>query len=98
MDGIDLANITQETLDVVKAATSGITTTSGLVGIDLTALVSLVPVNTPLRNSLGREGSPNGAKFTQWRALLNVTNAQPSPFVGFDNAANLVTVSEMDVF
>lgn len=99
MDGNDLANISQETLDLVKkATTAGLLSGSGVLGIDLQGLVSLVPVNTPTRNSIGREPSPDGAKITQWRALLNVTNSQPSPFVGYDNAANLVSISEQDVF
>jgi hypothetical protein len=98
-----LEGISQETLDgiadyVRKSQTSGITTGTGIFGIDLTGLVSLVPVNTKFRNSVGREGSPDGAKQTQWRALLNVNNAQPSPLTGFDYAASLVVVDEQDVF
>lgn len=98
MDGFDLSQVTQETLDIVKKATTqGFLSGTGITGIDLTGLVSLVPVNTPLRNSIPREASTTGDKFTHWRVLLNVNNAQPSPFVGYDNAANLVSISERDL-
>lgn len=99
MEPMDLSALTEETLQAVtKAVTAGLLANTGLAGIDLLPLVSLEPVVTPWRNSIGRESSPNGAKFAQWRSLLNVNNSQPSPFIGYDNAANLVTIDEQDVF
>ena len=96
---MNLDDITQETLaQVKKAQTSGWTTGTGVLGIDLQSVVSLVPRFAPFRDHLARVGSPEGAKVTQWKALLNVTNSQPSIFTGWDNAGSLVIVNEQDVF
>lgn len=96
---MNLDDITQETLaQVKKAQTSGWTSGTGVLGIDLQSVVSLVPRFAPFRDHLARVGSPEGAKVTQWKALLNVTNQQPSIFTGFDNAGSLVVVNEQDVF
>jgi hypothetical protein len=95
---MELDDRTQETLDLVqKALTNGWTTNSGLQGIDLTGVVSLIPVYTPLRKLLSRVGSPAGAEFTQWKALLNVTNSQPSIFTGYDTTGGLVATSLSNV-
>src|SRR5487761_187161 len=96
---MNLDEITRETLEAVKKAqTSGWTSGTGVTGIDLSGVVSLIPVYVPLREQLARKGSTDGAKFTQWKALLDVTDSQPSIFVGFDNAGALVIVDEQDVF
>jgi hypothetical protein len=45
---LDLNEITDETLQAIqKAATAGVISSTGLVGFDLSGVVSLVPVNTP---------------------------------------------------
>ena len=44
--GADALGITEETFQMVKAATSGITTTSSIYNITVKELVSLVPVDT----------------------------------------------------
>lgn len=94
---MNLDEITQETLEAVKKAqTSGVLNTTGLFGYDLSKWVSLVPVNTPFRNRVKRQGPDMGAKFAIWRALLNVTSSQADPAVGFDFAGNLVVVNEQD--
>ncbi|MHB8490619.1 MAG: hypothetical protein ACYDA6_00170 [Solirubrobacteraceae bacterium] len=94
----DLDGITEETLAaVIKAQTTGLTASTGIVGVDLSGLVSLVPVVTPFRNMLARKGAENGAKTATWRALLNVTNQQPSPFPGYDSASGLTIIDEQDV-
>jgi len=96
---MNLDEITRETLEAVKKAqTSGWTSGTGVTGIDLSGVVSLIPVYVPLREQLARKGSTEGAKFSQWKALLNVTNQQPSIFTGFDTAGSLVVVDEMDVY
>ena len=94
----DLAAVTDETLgEWMKAQTAGIFTSTGIVGIDLTGLISLVPVATPLRDSLPRVTPPTGAKTTQWRALLNVNASQPNAAVALDYAGARVQFSEQDV-
>ena len=96
---MDLEGISFETLEAVKKAqTSGITSTTGIYGVDLTALVQLIPVVTPFRNQIGRVSSPDGALQTQWRALTNVNNQQPNPAVPFDYAGGLSLVDEQNVF
>ncbi|HUX71230.1 MAG TPA: hypothetical protein VMV41_12010, partial [Cellulomonadaceae bacterium] len=84
----DYAGITTDTLDQIKKAqTNGVTSASGLVGYDLSGVVSLVPVNTPWFNRVARK-TGDGSKAAVWRALLNVNNAQPNPFVGFDQGGS----------
>jgi hypothetical protein len=86
----DVNEISEETLALFKAATSGINSATGIFGVDLIDLVSQVPVETPWRDMLGRDVAGMGAPFAQWRALLNINNQQPSPFVGLDNAGGVV--------
>ena len=92
-----LGFITDETLDAVKKAqTSGVTSTTGLVGFDLSGVVSLVPVNTPFFNRIKTEQG-DGSAAANWKALLNVNGSQPNPFTGFDAGGALVQLSEQDV-
>ena len=95
---LDLASVTDETLgEWMKAETSGILSSTGIYGIDLTGLISLVPVVTPLRNSLPRVSPDQGANFTQWRALLNVNSSQPNAAVALDYAGARVLYDEVNV-
>lgn len=94
---MDLDGITQETLDAIKKSTNGFTSSTGLTGIDLTPYVVLVPIITRTLDSIGRETSTDGNKFTQWKALLSVNNQQPNPAVGADFAGNLVKLLEQDM-
>lgn len=92
-----LEDTTQETLEAItKAQTTGITTATGVVSYDLTGIVNLIPVVTPLRDKIAREQSNDGASFAIWRAFMNVNQSQPSPFMGFDYAANEVIFTEQD--
>ena len=89
--------ITAETLEAIKKAqTNGITFSTGLYGYDLSGVVSLVPVNTPFFERVKRT-SGEGSTAAHWRALLNVNNAQPNPFVGADQGGNYIKFSELDV-
>jgi hypothetical protein len=89
--------ITAETLEAIKKAqTNGITFSTGLYGYDLSGVVSLVPVNTPFFERVKRT-SGEGSTAAHWRALLNINNQQPSPFVGADQGGNYIKFSEMDV-
>lgn len=85
--------ITQETLEQIsKAVTVGMNSSTGAFGVDLIDLVSLVPVDTPFRDMLAREGG-KGADVATWRALLNINAQQPSPFTGLDNAGGVIKTS-----
>jgi len=90
-------NTTNETLAAIaKAQTAGITEATGIYSYDLSGLVSLIPVVTPFRDIVARTKSPDGNPFAVWRAIMNLTNSQPSPFMGFDYAANEIQVEEQD--
>jgi hypothetical protein len=92
--------ITEETLGAMqaisKAQTTGITTDTGIVNYDLSGLVSLVPVVTTFRDMVAREQSKAGAKFAEWRAIMNANNIQPDPAIPFDYAANEIQIIEQD--
>lgn len=100
---MDLEGITQETLEQVKKAntSNGVYVSTGIQGVDLRSLVSLVPVNVPARNNTSafpRTTSPDGAKVATWRALLNVNSAQANPAVGFDYPGAIIEIQEQDVY
>ena len=96
MDTIN--EITAETLEAIKkATTAGVTSGTGFYGVDLSGLISLIPVNTPFRDMLARTRPKMGAKHADWRVLVNVNNTQPDPATAFDYAAALVNLSELDV-
>jgi hypothetical protein len=89
--------VSQETLDAIaKATTQGIYESTGFYSYDLSELVSLIPVVTPFRDLVAREKPKDGNPFAVWRSLMNVNNAQASPAMGVDYAANEVTFSEQD--
>src|SRR5215467_7004868 len=89
--------ITEETLAAIaKAQTTGITEATGIYSYDLSGLVSLIPVVTPFRDIVPRTKSQDGNPFCVWRAIMNLTNSQPSPFMGFDYAANEILMQEQD--
>lgn len=86
---MDLDQISEETLQIFKAATSGITSSTGILGVDLAPLISLVPVETPWGDELARTGPNQGSDVALWEALLNINNQQPNPSVALDAAGNL---------
>jgi len=92
---MDLDQITAETIDLFKAATSGITSSTGIKGVDLSGLISLIPVETPYRDELARTGPEMGSNLAQWEVLLNVNNTQPKPSVAYDAAGKLAKVSQI---
>lgn len=92
-----LANVTEETLAAIsKAQTSGILESTGIYSYDLSELVSLIPVVTPFRDHVARKQSPDGNPYAVWRAIMNLTNSQPDPSMGFDYAANETSFLEQD--
>jgi hypothetical protein len=90
-----LDNVTEETLSAItKAQTTGILENTGIYSYDLSGLVSLIPVVTPFRDIVSRTASPDGNPYAVWRAIMDLTNAQPDPSMGFDYAANEVNFLE----
>lgn len=95
---MDLSKISADTLDQIKkAATAGVTIGTGIHGVDLSGLVSQIPVNTPTYDVIPRTTADQGATFAQWEVLLNVNNTQPDPATAFDYAAALANISMIDV-
>jgi hypothetical protein len=89
--------MTEATLAAIaKGSTTGITSQTGLFSYDLGDLVQLVPVVTPARDAIARVVATDGNPYAVWRAILNNTAAQPSPFMGLDYAANVAKVQEQD--
>lgn len=100
--GSDTLGVTEETFEVIKAATNGITTTTGIAGVIPPELISLVPVDTPFFNSCARSsavstGGRQGARFVFWETLLNINNLQPDIGVPFDQAGQLVQIENQYV-
>ncbi|MGE0399939.1 MAG: hypothetical protein AB7T06_24705 [Kofleriaceae bacterium] len=92
-----LDDVTEQTLDAIKKAqTTGILVDTGITSYDLSGIVSLIPVVTPLRDKIAREQSSDGNAFATWRAYMDVTNQQPRATMGFDYAANEVIYYEQD--
>jgi len=92
-----LEDTTEETLAAIsKAQTTGILESTGIYSYDLSELVSLIPVVTPFRDKVTRKTSPDGNPFAVWRAIMNLTDSQPDPSMGFDYAANEVLFQEQD--
>jgi hypothetical protein len=99
---MDLASVTQETLDQMaeplrKALTTGITVGTGLQGFELEAPAKfLKPVLAPWRNRVPRTHSEVGSKNANWRAIVDINVAGSSPFVGFGAPGVVIQTSEVD--
>lgn len=94
---MSMQNVTDETLAAIaKAQTSGILETTGIYSYDLSELVSLIPVVTPFRDIVARKQSPDGNPYAVWRAIMDLTNSQPDPAIGFDYAGSEVQFKEQD--
>lgn len=96
-----LEALTQETLQQLAKATSGILATTGIFGVDLSGRVSLIPVNVPARNNTGafpRKIAGQGDPYARWRAWLNVNSQQSSAAVGKDFAGSATLFQEQDMF
>ena len=88
----DMLGVTEETFSMIKSATSGILTTSGIAGVDLLDdIISWVAVDTPFFNSVPR-GPGKGATAVFWEALVNINNQQPDGGVNSDYSAPLIEI------
>lgn len=93
----EMDTISEETMEIIKAATNGITSATGILGVDLSDLISLVPVNVPLFNSIPRTSPEQGSDVALWEAMLNLNNQQPKPSTAFDAAGRLAKNQIMKV-
>ncbi len=98
----DFEQMTGETLEILrKAQTSGVLVSTGVQGVDLSGLVSLVPVNVPARNNTSafpRVIAGMGSQTALWRSLQNINASQPNAAVGVDYAGAMTEFDEQDVF
>lgn len=93
-----MENISAETLEgIKKAQTAGIAIGTGITGYDLSGLISLIPVRTPLFDRVTRT-SGSGSDNANWKALTNINSLQPSPFSGREGGGAKVKFNEVDVF
>ena len=92
-----LDEISEESFQIFKAATNGFTSSTGLLGVDLAPLISLVPVVSPFGDELARTAPNQGSDVAMWEALLNINNQQPNPSVALDAAGNLAKNQLMKV-
>lgn len=93
-----MENLSADTLEgIKKAQTTGITVATGITGYDLSGLISLIPVRTPLFDRVART-SGTGSDNASWKALNNINNQQLSPFVGREGGGHKVKFSESQVF
>jgi hypothetical protein len=93
----NLNAVSEEILSRIEKSTAGVLTSTGIAGLDLSDLISLVPVNSPFRDMLARTTPQQGAQYAQWEALTNVNNTQPNPATAFDYAGPLVNVNKIQV-
>jgi hypothetical protein len=96
--GSDTLGVTEDTFEMIKAATSGILVGTGIAGLTMEDLISWVPVDTPFFNSCPRKGAPQGALFAVWQALLNINNQQSDGGVQSEYAAPLAEVADQYIF
>lgn len=84
-------------LPLAKATTQGISTSTGLVGINLEAPAkNLFPVLSPLRNRFPRKGAATGATAVQWRAITGINTANLKAGVAEGLRNSVVTTAEVD--
>jgi hypothetical protein len=95
--------LTAQTLAYIRkaAATAGVFASTGIAGVDLSGLVSLVPVNVPARNNTSafpRVIAGEGSQTALWRALLNINSGQSDAAIGMDYAGSMTNFQEQDVY
>lgn len=96
--GADVLGVTEDTFQMLKAATSGIDTTTGIAGIDLLDdIMSWVPVDVPFFNTVPR-GKGKGATAAMYQVLLNVNSSQPDGGVQDNYAAPLINIQNQWVY
>jgi hypothetical protein len=96
--GADVLGVTEDTFSMIKAATAGIDTTTGIAGIDLLDdIMSWVPVDVPFFNSVPR-GRGKGATAAMFQVLLNLNSSQPDGGVPKSEAAPVINIQNQWVY
>ena len=95
--GSDLLQVTEETFSMLKSATAGIDTTTGVAGIDLLDLLSWVPCDVPFFESTAR-GQGKGATAVIYEAFVNLNASQPDGGVPDNEAAPVVNIQNQYVY
>ncbi|MEC5149150.1 hypothetical protein [Cryobacterium sp. GrIS_2_6] len=91
---MNLDSVSRDTLvQLYKAQSSGVTTATGLTGVDLTGWISQIPVNTPFLDSLARSTPEVAGPAALWRVLTNVNNLQSDPGTAFDAPAPMAILN-----
>lgn len=95
---MDTNGVSSETLELIKKASTGVTSSLGLTGIDLIDYINLVPVPSTFYDKLAKTSPDVAGPYAIWRVLTNINNQQSNPSTAFDYAAplhknNLLTVS-----
>lgn len=82
---------------LAQATTQGISTATGIVGINLEApSKKLFPVLSPLRNRFPRIAAAMGATAVQWRAITAINAANTKAGVGEGLRNSVVSTTEVD--
>lgn len=96
--GSDILGITQDTFQLIKSATEGILSGSGIAGIDLIEdLMSWVPVDVPFFESTPR-GQGKGSTAVFYQALANLNAQQTDGGVPKDQSAPLTKIQNQYVY
>jgi len=96
--GSDMLGVTEETFQAIKAATSGIDTTTNIAGVDfIEDLMSWVPVDTPFFESVPR-GVGRGAVAVFWETLQNLNGLQNYGGVQENYAAQVAQIQNQFTF
>lgn len=96
---MNLDEIGKEALaQIKKASTTGLTTATGLQGIDLMGIIQNIPVPATFYSSLAQTTPDEGGDYAIWRVMTNINNQQLNPATPWDQSAplhknNLITVS-----
>lgn len=90
--GSDALGVTEETFQMMKAATAGIDTTTAIAGLDmLDDIMSWVSVDVPFFESVPR-GPGKGAIAVIWQTLLNLNALQTRKAVKTNRAAAVAKI------
>lgn len=94
----DLEKITQQTLDLMKdATTTGFTTADGLYGFGLENTAKLLyPLVTPFLNSIPRKKAAAGSAAARWKAITGFGYQKQRPTASFGAPGSLVQTVEQD--
>ena len=96
--GADALQVTEDTFKMIKAATSGIDTSSAIAGVDfIRDIMSWVPVDVPFFNSVPR-GQGTGSVAVFWQTLLNINSQQSWVGVQKDYAAQIAKIQNQYTF